>query len=110
MNWVLIVALFCLGLWGLVAKNNVVKKIIGLNLMNSAVVILFIYGGSIGGDTAPVLIGEITQIVDPVPQALMLTAIVIGVAITALSLGLVYRLYVRYHSLDIRVLEKAIND
>ena len=85
--------LFLLGFWGILAKRNVIKKIISLNLINSAVVILFVLEGSRIGDNVPIMEEGISRVVDPVPQALMLTAIVIGVCVTALSLALAFRLY-----------------
>lgn len=85
--------LFLLGFWGILAKKNIIKKIISLNLINSAVVILFVLEGSRIGINAPILEEEISLVVDPVPQALMLTAIVIGVCVTALSLALAFRLF-----------------
>ena len=104
----LIIALFVLGVWGLLHKRNLIKKVIALSIMNSAIVILFIYGGSLSGKNAPILIGEIADIVDPLPQALMLTAIVVGVCLTALALALVYKMYQRYHTLDISQIEAII--
>ena len=75
----LIIALFVMGVWGLLCKRNLIKKVIALNLINSAIVILFVYLGSLSGRTAPILVEGIVDIVDPLPQALMLTAIVVGV-------------------------------
>lgn len=108
--YVLTVVLFLLGLWAVLSKKNLAKKIMGLSLSNTAVVILFVLSGSEGAETAPILIGavgSIGSIADPLPQALMLTAIVIGVSVTALALGLVYRLYLKYGTLDIRRIEEA---
>ncbi len=103
----LIVLFFLIGLWAVLRKRNLVKKIIGLGIINSAIVILFVYAASEGADTAPILYGDPEGIMaDPLPQALMLTAIVIGVSLTALALGLSYRLYVRYGTLDVREIER----
>ena len=109
-EYALIVALFGVGLWGIIGQRNLGKKVIGLSIINSAIVILFVYEASQGGETAPILIGARRPIADPVPQALMLTAIVIGVSLTALALGLVYRLYVRYGTLDVREIERAARE
>ncbi len=107
----LIVLFFLSGLWAVMWKRNLAKKIIGLNIINSAVVLLFVYTASKGADTAPILTDSASGVIaDPLPQALMLTAIVIGVSLTALALGLVYRLYVRYGTLDIEKIEKAAAD
>jgi len=112
----LILALFLLGIWGLVRKDNLIKKVIALNIVNSALIVLFVYMGSLSGSTAPILVerlhpGEglrrLADIVDPLPQALMLTDIVIGICLTALALTLAARIYRRFGTLDIRRLEKA---
>ena len=81
-----------------------------LNIINSSVVILFIYKGSLSGNLAPILTEGQKDIVDPVPQALMLTAIVVGLCITALALVLIYRLYRFYNTLDITEIEKRIHN
>ena len=101
--------LLLVGMWGLLSKRNLIKKVIALSLINSAIVILFLHGGAFSGKSAPILVEGITDIVDPLPQALMLTAIVVGVSITALALTLVYQMYQRYHTLDIIEIEKQIH-
>jgi len=105
MTWYLIGAIFLLGMWGLIAKPNMVKKVMALSIANSAVIVLFIYHGSLSGTTAPIEGGE-GVMVDPLPQALMLTAIVVGICIVALALALVYRLYTKFGTLDMRVIEE----
>ena len=107
----LILALFLLGLWGLLQKRNAIKKVIALNIMNSAVIVFFLYEGegSNGGKSAPILVQGVREIVDPLPQALMLTAIVVGVCITALALTLVYLMHQRYHTLDMSDIEAQVH-
>jgi multicomponent Na+:H+ antiporter subunit C len=104
--WYLIAALFLVGLWGMVAKANMVKKVIALSIANSAIVLFFVYHGSLSGSTAPIMTGADAAVVDPVPQALMLTAIVVGICVIALALALVYRLYGRFQTLDMREIER----
>lgn len=100
----LVLALFIVGLLGLMRQRNLVKKVFALGIMNSAAVILFTLEGSAIGDAAPLLgrggasAGQVH--VDPVPQALMLTAIVVGVCVTALSLAFAFRLFAEYGTLD----------
>jgi multicomponent Na+:H+ antiporter subunit C len=104
----LILALFLLGVWGLVRKHNLIKKVISLSLINSALIILFVYLGSLSGSTAPIMIGGPgARVVDPLPQALTLTTIVIGICLTALALVLVARIYRHRGTLDIRLLDRA---
>ena len=105
MTWLLIVAIFLVGLWGVMNRANMVKKVMGLSIANSAIILLFIYFGSLSGETAPIE-GTGETMVDPLPQALMLTAIVVGVCVMALALVLVYRLYLKFHTLDMREIER----
>ena len=105
-NYILISSLFITGAAGLILTKNLIKKVMALNIINSAVVILFIYHGSLKGSLAPIILTGDENIVDPVPQALMLTAIVVGICVTALALALVYRLYRLYSTLDIIEIEK----
>ncbi len=106
----LLLLLFLIGFWGIVAKKNIIKKIFGLTLINSAMVILFILEGSRIGENAPILGGENQEFVDPVPQALMLTAIVIGVCITAFALALAFRLYKAAGTYNIDAIRVRLHD
>lgn len=106
----LIIAIFIVGIWGLVAKDNLIKKIIGLNILNSGIVLFFVYIGSFQGTTAPIMEKGIKDVVDPIPQALMLAAIVIGICLTALALALVLKLYQKYKTLSISQIEKMSKD
>jgi len=97
----LILALFATGLVGLASMRNLIKKAYALSIMNSAIVILFVLEGAGIGTEAPLLGGRGGPYVDPVPQALMLTAIVVGVCVSALALTLAFRLYRHFGTLDI---------
>lgn len=111
MSWYLIAAIFVVGIWGVIAIPNLIKKVIALSIANSAIIVFFVYFGSLSGRTAPILSPDApagVPPVDPLPQALMLTAIVVGVCITALALALIYRLYKRYGTLDARAIERAV--
>ncbi len=107
MAWYLIGAIFLVGLWGVIAIPNLVRKVIALSVANSAIIMLFVYYASLSGDAAPILT-EVGTPVDPVPHALMLTAIVVGICIIALALALVYQLYLRYETLDMREIERRV--
>ena len=111
MTWVLITVLFCIGLWGVIGERNMVRKVIGLNIANSSVTLLFVYYASLSGTTAPIISDEVygtTAMVDPIPHALMLTAIVVGICVVALALVLVYKLYQRYQTLDMHEIERRV--
>ncbi|WP_319558934.1 cation:proton antiporter subunit C [Marispirochaeta sp.] len=105
MAWLLIGAIFLIGLWGIMNKANMIKKVMALSIANSAVILLFIYYSSFSGETAPIE-GGAAEMVDPLPQALMLTAIVVGICVVALALVLIYRLYLKFGTLDMRTIEK----
>jgi multicomponent Na+:H+ antiporter subunit C len=106
---VLIFILFILGLYGLIGRDNLVKKIMGLSICSGAVVLLFVLEGAAIGSTAPIIVASRQSIVDPVPQALMLTAIVIGVCLSSLAMALAYRLYQAYGTFNLRTIRHRIN-
>jgi multicomponent Na+:H+ antiporter subunit C len=107
----LIILLFSTGLWGILSGRSLIRKIIGLSLLNSSVIVLFILGGIAGGTTAPILTAANQGlIVDPLPQALMLTAIVVGLSVTAVALILTVRLYRSLGTIDIEEIEKRLED
>lgn len=95
--------LFAIGLYGVLRKRNLIKIILGLVIMEYAVHLLFILVGYRQGGRSPILAeGEkIVNIVDPLPQALILTAIVISLAVTALLVAIAMRIYDRYGTFDI---------
>lgn len=103
-------AILLAGLAGLIWNRNLIKKAAALSVMNSAVILLFVLGGAETGIRAPILTGTDLPVVDPLPQALMLTAIVVGVAVTALALVLAVRLHERFGTLDSREIERRIRD
>jgi len=108
---ILVIVLFCLGLWGILASRSLVRKIIGLSLLNSSVVVLFVLSGRLDGNRAPILsIGIEGVMVDPLPQALMLTAIVVGLSVTAVALILAVKIYRTCGSLDIEEIEDSIHE
>jgi multicomponent Na+:H+ antiporter subunit C len=108
MIWYMIGALFLIGLWGLLGKRNLIKKVIAISISNSAVVLFFVYYGSLSGTTAPIVGDRVPRMVDPLPQALMLTAIVVGICVIALALAIVTRIYTRTGTLDMRRIERQV--
>jgi len=97
--------LILIGMYIILAKSNLIKVIIGLSILDTGVNLLLIAIGYINGGTAPIFSRpgiEANGMVDPVPQALVLTAIVIGVAVLALALSLAIRLYRHYGTLNLR--------
>lgn len=95
--------LFLIGLYAVVAERNLIKKVIGFGIMEYAVNLFFVLVGYKAGGEAPIFQeGVLAQVfVDPLPQALVLTSIVIGLGTTALMVGLCIRIYQRFGTFDI---------
>jgi len=98
----LIIALMMTGLYTMMARENLVKKIMGLNLFQVSVILLYVAMGKINGGTAPILIEGASDVVysNPIPHVLMLTAIVVGVAVTAVGLALAVRIRAAYGTIE----------
>jgi multicomponent Na+:H+ antiporter subunit C len=105
----LILLLILTGVAGMILADNLIKKIMSLSILNSALVILFVWAGSLAGSEAPILLAGVRDIVDPLPQAVMLTAIVIGICVTAVALAFVLRIYDSWGTVSRRRLEELRN-
>lgn len=99
-NYWIVFVLMMIGLYMVVARGNLVKKIVGLNVFQTSVFILFISMGKVAGGTAPIAAEGIELYSNPLPHVLILTAIVVGVATTALGLALVVRIREAYHTVE----------
>ena len=99
-NYWVVIALSMLGMYVVMANPNLVMKIIGLNIFQTAVFILYISVGKVEGGTAPILSGAFSVYANPLPHVLILTAIVVGVATTALALALAVRIYRAYQTIE----------
>ena len=98
--WVFAVLLM-IGFYAVIAKRNLVKKLIGLSLFQSAVFLLYITMGKVDKGTAPIFSEAGPAIFsNPLPQVLILTAIVVGISTTALGLGIVVRLKEEYGTIE----------
>lgn len=91
-NYVIVVLLMMTGLYVVIARGNLVKKLIGLSLFQTSVFFLYIFLGYVEGGAAPILTEGVTLYSNPLPHVLILTAIVVGVATTAVGLALVLRI------------------
>jgi len=92
-NYWIVIALMMAGLYAVMARSNLVKKVIGLNIFQSSVFLFYISMGKIEGGTAPILTDNPDAVyTNPLPHVLILTAIVVGVATTALGLALIVRI------------------
>ena len=95
-NWWMVCVLMMIGLYIVISSGNLIKKIVGLNVFQTSVFILYITMGKVTGGTAPILTEKATVYSNPLPHVLILTAIVVGVATTAVGLALVVRIYSAY--------------
>ena len=116
LNYWLFSVLMMTGLYIVVAKGNLVKKIVGLNIFQTSVFMLYISTGKITGGTAPIFpldmkIDPDVIYTNPLPHVLILTAIVVGIATTSLGLALIVRIQEEFNTIeedDILVIERAI--
>ena len=96
--------LFGIGFSNLLLQKNLIKKIIGLNIMDTAMYMFLALKGYIAGHKAPIVVNGVQSVnayINPIPSGLVLTGIIVSVSVTALMLSLTIRLYRRYHTLDI---------
>ena len=98
--WIVVVLMMA-GLYIMIARYNLVKKIIGLGLFQTSIFYLYITMGKVDGGTAPILLdGEGVVYSNPLPHVLILTAIVVGVATTAVALALIVRIHESYGTIE----------
>ncbi len=99
-NYWIVIFLMMLGFYVLIAHGNLVKRLVGLGIFQTSIFILFISMGKVAGGTAPILADGFTRYSNPLPHVLILTAIVVGVATTALGLALVVRIREAYGTVE----------
>jgi multicomponent Na+:H+ antiporter subunit C len=102
--YILCFILFLVGLYGVITRRNLIKIAISLTIMEFSVFLFFALIGYIDGGVAPIVdpADPVKTYVDPLPQAMVLTAIVIGLATTAMMMAVIIRLYRKYGTFDIR--------
>lgn len=102
--YVLLTVLLVLGLYGMTMKRNLMKKVIGMTMFQTAIYLFFIEGAAKTGATFPVYVEELGTnpelYINPLPQVIVLTAIVVGVATTGVALALLLLVHRRYGTLD----------
>lgn len=109
-NYYAVVALLAIGLYVLVESPNLIKKVIGMNIFQTGIFLFFITAAYVEGGSAPVVTDGGGPYVSPLPHVLILTAIVVGVSLTAVALALVVRIYAAYGTLDEEVLRQLYHD
>ena len=105
-NYWIVILLMMAGFYIVMSRHNLVKKLIGLNIFQSAVFLFYISVGKVKGGTAPIVEQGISSYSNPLPHVLILTAIVVGVATVSLGLALVVRLKEAYGTIE----EDEINE
>ena len=98
------IILFCIGFSTMMLHKNLIKKIIGIDMMDAAVFLFLASQGYIQGRKAPIVVDGVQAVeayINPIPAGLVLTGIVVSVSVTALMLALAVRLYYRYHTLNL---------
>ncbi|HSL90217.1 MAG TPA: cation:proton antiporter subunit C [Ignavibacteriaceae bacterium] len=104
-DYLFIVVLITIGLYGMIIKKNLVKKVIGMSIFQSAIILFYISSAVKSDATVPILVDELSTAevityINPLPHALMLTAIVVGVATVGVAFALLVLIYKRYNTLD----------
>ncbi len=99
-NYWIVIVLMMTGFYVVISQGNLVKKLIGLNIFQASVFILYISMGKISGGTAPIVAEGFTVYSNPLPHVLILTAIVVGIATTSLGLALVIRINEAYGTIE----------
>ena len=99
-NYWIVIFLMMSGFYVVVSRGNLVKKLVGLNIFQASVFILYITMGKVAGGTAPIIAEGFEVYSNPLPHVLILTAIVVGVATTALGLSLVVRINESYGTIE----------
>ncbi|AMD01298.1 MULTISPECIES: cation:proton antiporter subunit C [Halomonas] len=99
-NYWVVVVLMMVGFYIVIAQGNLIKKIVGLNIFQTSVFIFFISLAKLDGGTAPIYVEGVSDYSNPLPHVLILTAIVVGVALTAVGLALVVRIHELYGTIE----------
>ncbi|MES0327024.1 MAG: cation:proton antiporter subunit C [Gammaproteobacteria bacterium] len=108
-NYWVVVVLMMIGFYIVIAHGNLIKKIVGLSIFQTSVFIFYISMAKVDGGTAPILVEGIKQYSNPLPHVLILTAIVVGIATTAVGLALAVRLKEAYGSIEEEEIQKKDN-
>lgn len=99
-NYWVVIVLMMAGLYTVVARGNLIKQMVGLNIFQASVFLLYISIGKVIGGTAPIASANATVYSNPLPHVLILTAIVVGVATSALGLALIVRIKEAYGTIE----------
>ncbi len=109
-NYWIVIVLMMVGFYVVIAHDNLIKKVVGLNVFQVSVFVFYISMAKVRGGTAPILAEGIGTYSNPLPHVLILTAIVVGVATTALALALVVRIQNAYGTIEDDEIESREDD
>ncbi|MFC1872672.1 cation:proton antiporter subunit C [Chloroflexota bacterium] len=111
-TYFMIVILLVIGLYGMLAKRNLVKKLIGMNIFQTAIFLFYIEGATKMGGTVPVIDPALgnnpVAYINPLPHVLILTSIVVGISITGVALAFIIYIRNHYHFLDEELIMKEM--
>lgn len=99
-NYWVVILLMMAGFYNVIARGNLIKKLIGLNIFQTSVFLLYISMGKVEGGTAPIVAQGMATYSNPLPHVLILTAIVVGIATTSVGLSLVIRIREAYDTIE----------
>ena len=105
-NYWIVIILMMTGFYMVIAYGNLIKKVVGLGIFQTSVIIMYISMANVSGGAAPILTKGVEIYSNPLPHVLMLTAIVVGIATTALALALIVRINDAYGTIE----EEDINE
>ncbi len=108
-NYWIVMALMMIGFYIIIAQGNLIKKIVGLSIFQTSVFIFYVSMGKIDGGTAPILSDAYSLYSNPLPHVLILTAIVVGIATTALGLALIVRIKEAYGTIEENEIQEKDN-
>ena len=107
-NYWVVIILMMIGFYIIIANNNLVKKIIGINIFQTSIFIMFISMGKVMDGTAPILNNLNTLYSSPLPHVLILTAIVVGISTTALALAIIIRIHAAFGTIEDEEIQQEI--
>lgn len=99
-NYWIYITLMMIGFYAMIAKGNLIKKVVGMNIFQTAIFLFYISTAKVKGGTAPIQWGKAVLYDNPVPHVLILTAIVVSVSTTAVALALIIRIYRAYGTME----------
>jgi len=108
-NYLIAIFLMMIGFYTVISRGNLIKKIVGLNIFQVSVFLIYISLGTVKGGAAPIITEGVKVYSNPLPHVLILTAIVVGVATTALGLALVVRIKEAYGTIEEDEIHKQDN-